>query len=129
MTTAPNPMSDDTCAQPAPSSHVPAVSPLDVLLSSMREAHETAQRATEVRKRLETMLPFDTLKNREIMAQLGVMASEARAKAVDIANKAAPYVHPRLAAQSVDLDGSMNFAQMSDDDLKAYIDAELKNQT
>ena len=95
----------------------------------MREAHETAQRATEVRKRLETMLPFDTLKNREIMAQLGVMASEARAKAVDIANKAAPYVHPRLAAQSVDLDGSMNFAQMSDDDLKAYIDAELKNQT
>ena len=128
MTAAPNPMGEATNAAPGSSKSVQSASPLDVMLSAMRDAHETAQRVNEVRKRLESILSLDSLKNREIMAQLGVMAAEYQAKAVDIATKAAPYVHPRLASQSVDLDGSMNFAQMSDDDLKAYIESELSGK-
>ena len=111
---------------PAPPSHIQSASPLDVLLTVMRDAHETARRSTEARKRLERVLSADNFKNREVLASLDALAQKAQDRAVEIAAKAAPYVHPRLAAQSMDLEGSMNFSNMTDEQLNEFIAAALE---
>jgi len=72
------------------------ITPLEVMLTSMREAWDVAQTTEDPKLKI-----------------------EAQAAAVQVAQVAAPYVHPRLAATEVKVDGDLTNRVVSGEPLTA----------
>jgi hypothetical protein len=97
--------------------------PLDIMLKAMHDSYDIARRAAKMRDMLSEFLDPSNAGDRQQLITLNEAASIAMKQALAAAEKAAPYVHPRLAATTMkgDEEAPLSIELFSSDELRAAI--------
>lgn len=97
--------------------------PLDIMLKAMHDSYDIARRAAKMRDLLSEFLDPTDAGDRQQLMTLNEAASLAMKQALAAAEKAAPYVHPRLAATTMkgDEGAPLSIELFSSDELRALV--------